>query len=111
PASANVPVPDLRSELKNKIKGLRVGVPRVNWFNENKGTDPETEAIFDTALKTLESLGAVVVEIDGRPFSIARKANQTILTAEAYAITKNDFKKRRKNSAAPFADACWKARF
>jgi len=91
PASANVPVPDLRSKLKNEIKGLRVGVPRVNWFNENKGTDPETEAIFDTALKTLESLGAVVVEIDGRPFSIARKANQTILTAEAYAYHEKRF--------------------
>ena len=84
-ASANVPVPNLRSELKNGIKGLRVGAPRINWFNENKGTDPETEAIFDNALKTLESLGAVVVEIDGRPFSVARKANQTILIAEAYA--------------------------
>jgi aspartyl-tRNA(Asn)/glutamyl-tRNA(Gln) amidotransferase subunit A len=36
-ASANVSVPDLRSKLKNGIKGLRVGVPRVNWFNENKG--------------------------------------------------------------------------
>jgi aspartyl-tRNA(Asn)/glutamyl-tRNA(Gln) amidotransferase subunit A len=90
-ASANVPVPDFRSELKNGIKGLRVGVPRVNWFNENKGTDPETEAIFDNALTTLENLSAVVVEIDGRPFSIARKANQTILTAEAYAYHEKRF--------------------
>jgi aspartyl-tRNA(Asn)/glutamyl-tRNA(Gln) amidotransferase subunit A len=90
-ASANVPVPELRAKLKNGIKGLRVGVPRVNWFNEHKGTDPETEAIFDSALKTLESLGAVVVEIDGRPFSIARKANQTILTAEAYAYHEKRF--------------------
>jgi aspartyl-tRNA(Asn)/glutamyl-tRNA(Gln) amidotransferase subunit A len=90
-ASANVSVPDLRSELKNGIKGLRVGVPRVNWFNENKGTDPETEAIFDNALKTLESLGSVVVEIDGQPFSVARKANQTILTAEAYAYHEKRF--------------------
>jgi aspartyl-tRNA(Asn)/glutamyl-tRNA(Gln) amidotransferase subunit A len=90
-ASANVPVPDLRAELKNGIKGLRVGVPRVNWFNENKGTDPETEAIFDNALTTLESLSAIVVEIDGRPFSIARKANQTILTAEAYAYHEKRF--------------------
>ena len=90
-ASANVPVPDLRSQLKNGIKGLRVGVPRVNWFNENKGTDPETEAIFDNALKTLESLGAVVAEINGRPFGVARKANQTILTAEAYAFHEKRF--------------------
>jgi aspartyl-tRNA(Asn)/glutamyl-tRNA(Gln) amidotransferase subunit A len=85
PASADVPVSDFRAELKKGIKGLRVGVPRANWFDENKGTDPETEVIFNTALKTLEGLGAIVVDIDGRPFSLARKANQTILVAEGYA--------------------------
>ena len=85
PASANVAVPDFRAGLREGIKGLRVGVPRANWFDENKGTDPETEAVFDNALKTLESLGAVIVEIDGKAFSIARKANQTILVCEAYA--------------------------
>lgn len=85
PASANVAVPDFRARSRDGIKGLRFGVPRANWFDENKGTDPETEAVFDNALKTLESLGAVIVEIDGKPFSIARKANQTILVCEAYA--------------------------
>jgi aspartyl-tRNA(Asn)/glutamyl-tRNA(Gln) amidotransferase subunit A len=85
PASANVAVSDFRAGLRDGIKGLRVGVPRANWFDENKGIDPETEAVFDNALKTLESLGAVIVEIDGKPFSIARKANQTILVCEAYA--------------------------
>jgi aspartyl-tRNA(Asn)/glutamyl-tRNA(Gln) amidotransferase subunit A len=85
PASANVDVPDFRTQLRDGIKGLRVGVPRANWFDENKGIDPETEAVFDNALKTLESLGAFIVEIDGKAFSIARKANQTILVCEAYA--------------------------
>jgi aspartyl-tRNA(Asn)/glutamyl-tRNA(Gln) amidotransferase subunit A len=85
PASANVAAPDFRAGLKDGIKGLRIGVPRVHWFDENKGTDPQTETVFNDALKVLESLGAVIVEIDGRPFSIARKANQTILVAEAYA--------------------------
>lgn len=91
PASANVPVPDFRPELKNGIKGLRVGVPRVHWFDENKGTDPETVASFDVAMKTLESLGAIVVDIDGRSFSLARKANQTILVAEGYAYHEKRF--------------------
>jgi aspartyl-tRNA(Asn)/glutamyl-tRNA(Gln) amidotransferase subunit A len=85
PASANVPVPDFRAGLKDGIPGLRIGVPRENWFNEHKGTDPETEAIFNDALKTLEELGAAIVELDGKPFSLARKANQTILVCEAYA--------------------------
>jgi aspartyl-tRNA(Asn)/glutamyl-tRNA(Gln) amidotransferase subunit A len=85
PASANVAVPDFRAGLKDGIKGIRVGVPRAHWFDENKGTDPQTETVFNEALQVLENLGAVVVEIDGLPFSIARKANQTILIAEAYA--------------------------
>jgi len=91
PASANVPVPDFRAALKNGIKDIRVVVPRTNWFNENKGTDPETERVFNDALKTMESLGAIIVEIDGQPFSLARKANQTILTAEAYAYHEKRF--------------------
>jgi aspartyl-tRNA(Asn)/glutamyl-tRNA(Gln) amidotransferase subunit A len=66
-------------------------VPRANWFNENRGTDPETEGLFNDALKTLESLGATVVEIDGQAFSLARKANQTILVAEAYAYHEKRF--------------------
>jgi len=85
PASATVAVSDFRAQLKDGIKGLRVGVPRAHWFDENKGTDPETEAVFNDALKILEGLGAVIVEIDGKPFSITRKANQTILVCEAYA--------------------------
>jgi aspartyl-tRNA(Asn)/glutamyl-tRNA(Gln) amidotransferase subunit A len=85
PASADVPASDFRAALKNGIAGLRIGVPRAGWFDENLGVDPETEALFNQALKTLEELGAAIIEIDGKPFSIARKANQTILVCEAYA--------------------------
>ncbi len=87
-ASASVTVPNFQSAMKdggNGIKGLRVGVPRRNWFDENLGIDPKTEAVFNQALKVLESLGAMVVDLDGKPFSLARKANQTILVCEAYA--------------------------
>jgi len=85
PASAEAPVPDFRSTLRTGIKGLRIGVPRANWFDENLGVAPETESAFNAALKTLQELGAEIIDIDGQPFSLARKANQTILIAEAYA--------------------------
>ena len=85
PASAKVPVPDFCADLRQGVRGLRIGVPRAGWFDEQKGTDPETGAAFNAALKTLERLGASIVEIDGKAFSMARKANQTILIAEAYA--------------------------
>jgi aspartyl-tRNA(Asn)/glutamyl-tRNA(Gln) amidotransferase subunit A len=85
PASANLAVPDFRAGLRDGIKGLRVGVPRAHWFDENLGIDPQTEAVFNQALESLGSLGASIVKIDGKPFSLARKANQTILVCEAYA--------------------------
>jgi aspartyl-tRNA(Asn)/glutamyl-tRNA(Gln) amidotransferase subunit A len=91
PASADIPVPNFQASLKDGIKGLRVGVPRVGWFDENLGVAPETEAIFNEALKTLINLGASITEIDSKPFSAARKANQTILIAEAYAYHEKTF--------------------
>jgi aspartyl-tRNA(Asn)/glutamyl-tRNA(Gln) amidotransferase subunit A len=63
---------------------MRIGVPRKNWFDENLGIDAQSEASFSAALKVLEGLGATIVEIDGKPFSLARKPNQTILICEAY---------------------------
>jgi aspartyl-tRNA(Asn)/glutamyl-tRNA(Gln) amidotransferase subunit A len=90
-ASANAVVPNFLAGLKDGIAGLRVGVPRKNWFDENLGTDRQTEAVFDQALKVLQNLGAVIIDIDGSPFSLARKANQTILVCEAYAYHEKTF--------------------
>ena len=84
-ASANVAVADFQSGLKDGIKDLRIGVPRDGWFDENLGVDAATETVFNQALEVLKKVGALIVELDGKPFSIARKANQTILVAEAYA--------------------------
>ena len=85
PASANVPMANFRADLKAGIEGLRVGVPLAGWFDENLGIDSATENAFNEALRVLNSRGATIIEIDGKPFSLARKANQTILVAEAYA--------------------------
>jgi len=84
-ASADLPVPNFRSAMKDGIRNLRVGVPRRNWFDENLGIDRKSEAVFNQALKVLEDLGAKIVDLDGTPFASARKANQTILVCEAYA--------------------------
>lgn len=93
PASADVAAPDFRSRLEDGVRGLRIGVPRSNWFDENMGVDPQTEAAFDQALRVLQSLGAEVIDIEGRPFSLARKANQTILVCEAYSYHEPAFRK------------------
>jgi aspartyl-tRNA(Asn)/glutamyl-tRNA(Gln) amidotransferase subunit A len=75
PASARAAVPDFSAGMGEGIRGLRIGVPRANWFDENLGVVRETEIVFSAALKTLHLLGAEIVEIDGKPFSLARKAN------------------------------------
>ncbi|MGE5219608.1 MAG: amidase [Chloroflexota bacterium] len=85
PASASQPVPNFQAEIKMGIQGLRIGVPRAGWFDENLGVDPATEIIFNRALGVFENLGATIIDLDGKPFSLARKANQTILVCEAYA--------------------------
>jgi aspartyl-tRNA(Asn)/glutamyl-tRNA(Gln) amidotransferase subunit A len=54
------PVPDYLESLGQDIKGLKIGVPR-EYFGE--GLDPEVEAAVRGALKTLENLGADIVEV------------------------------------------------
>jgi aspartyl-tRNA(Asn)/glutamyl-tRNA(Gln) amidotransferase subunit A len=54
------PVPDYLECLGEDIKGLKIGVPR-EYFGE--GLDPEVEAAVRAALKTLEGLGADIVEV------------------------------------------------
>jgi len=85
PVSVNAPVPDFCAGLGQNASGIRMGIPRAGWFDEGLGMDPETMTVFEEALKTFERLGAKLVEIDGRPFGLARKPNQTILVCEAYA--------------------------
>lgn len=93
PASANAAVPDFSGALRRGVRGLRVGVARANWFDENLGVAPETESVFNAALNKLQELGAEIIEIDGKAFSLARKANQTILIAEAYAYHEKTYQK------------------
>ncbi|MCR2822789.1 amidase [Lederbergia panacisoli] len=52
--------------LTEDIRGLRIGVPK-NYFNE--GIDGNTFALFEKVLKDLESLGAILIEID-IPYSL-----------------------------------------
>ncbi|MBW8349164.1 amidase [Bacillus sp. IITD106] len=47
--------------LDEDIRGLRIGVPK-NYFNE--GIDENTSTLYKAALTDLESLGAILIEID-----------------------------------------------
>jgi aspartyl-tRNA(Asn)/glutamyl-tRNA(Gln) amidotransferase subunit A len=95
-ACADVPVPDYRAGLNRSLQGLRVAVPEANWFDEGPGTDPEVLAAVETAVLALEKLGVKVSRIDGTPFAAARKANQTVLVAEAYTYHEADLQTKRE---------------
>ncbi|RKN71839.1 Asp-tRNA(Asn)/Glu-tRNA(Gln) amidotransferase subunit GatA [Paenibacillus ginsengarvi] len=58
--SANVSIPDYISSLTDDVKGLRIAVPKEYI---GQGVDPKVKDAVMTALKTLESLGAVWEEV------------------------------------------------
>jgi len=58
--SVDMPLPDFTSVLGKEIKGLKIGIPR-EYFIE--GVDKEVEDAVRNAIKRLELLGAIPVEI------------------------------------------------
>jgi aspartyl-tRNA(Asn)/glutamyl-tRNA(Gln) amidotransferase subunit A len=89
-------VDDYTAALGEGVAGMRLGVPRA-WFAEGEGTHAETLTAVEAALRTLEGLGATLVDLDGQPFVDARAANHTILTAEGYAYHEHDLKTQPQN--------------
>lgn len=58
--TADQPVPDYRAALTGDIKGMKLGLPK-EYFVE--GLDAEVEASIRDAAKTLEGLGAEIVDV------------------------------------------------
>ena len=81
-ASTNVPVPDYTASLTGDIQGLRVGVPRQYL---EAPMDPEVRQSVNDALQQMESMGAIVSEVDFPEFNDAAAISTTMLMAEATA--------------------------
>ena len=78
--SAPLPVPDFTAVLGQDIKGLRIGVPK-EYFIE--GIDREVEVLVKDAIKRLELLGAIPVEVSLPHTGYAIAAYYIIATSEA----------------------------
>lgn len=78
--SAPLPVPDFTKVLGQEIKGLRLGVPK-EYFIE--GMDKEVEASVRDAIKKLESLGAVAVDVSLPHTGYAVATYYILATSEA----------------------------
>lgn len=78
--SVELPEVSLDAALGKGIKGLRIGVPKEYV---SSGLEPEVKASLDAALKTLEGLGAEIVEISLPHTDAAVAAYYVIAPAEA----------------------------
>jgi aspartyl-tRNA(Asn)/glutamyl-tRNA(Gln) amidotransferase subunit A len=101
PASADVPVPDYRTALAKRLDGLTIGVIRhfherdaVAGFGADSAPNPAYVEAFDNACRTLEGLGARLVDVQLSPLIDYLDANRLIMLAEAYALHETDFRKQ-----------------
>ncbi len=80
--STSVPqaVPDYAAVLGREIRGMKIGVPR-EYFGQ--GLDPEVEAAIRAALKTLEGLGAELLEVSLPHTEYAVATYYVVAVAEA----------------------------
>ena len=78
--SANIPSPDYTRALKKDVKGMKIGLPK-EYFIE--GMDPEVEKAVKDAVKTLEGLGAKVVEVSLPHTDYAVATYYILATSEA----------------------------
>jgi aspartyl-tRNA(Asn)/glutamyl-tRNA(Gln) amidotransferase subunit A len=78
--SVNHPVPDFTLSLGRSINGLRVGIPKEYFID---GVAPEVKEATSKALKTLEELGAIPVEISLPHTELALSVYYILAPAEA----------------------------
>ena len=100
-ASADVAVPDFSADLRQGVRGMRMGVPR-GWFDDEEGTNPEIMAAFEVALKVFEDQGARLVQIDPAPFINARGATMTISLVESAAYHEETLRMRPQDFGEDF---------
>jgi aspartyl-tRNA(Asn)/glutamyl-tRNA(Gln) amidotransferase subunit A len=81
--SVNLPVPDYTKSLINDVKGLKIGIPK-EYFIED-GMDPEVTKSVQDAIKLLEKLGAVCVDVSLPHTDYGIADYQIISRAEASA--------------------------
>jgi aspartyl-tRNA(Asn)/glutamyl-tRNA(Gln) amidotransferase subunit A len=85
PTSSRAPVPDYAAALIEDVKGLTIGVPRHFFFADDPMIDRDNLSVVDTALKTLQELGARVVEVTIPSLKYAGAAQPVIMLSEAFA--------------------------
>jgi aspartyl-tRNA(Asn)/glutamyl-tRNA(Gln) amidotransferase subunit A len=93
PASANHPVPDYRTPLSGDVKGLRIGLIR-HFYEDDNPADNATRQGIAAAVKTFEDLGCSVRELRLSPLADWAACGVIIMLSEAYAIHQATLRER-----------------
>jgi len=91
PGSARVPVPDFTAGIHDSIRGLRIGVPRNDFFQR---LHPEVAEMIEETIRVMSRLGAKVQDIDLPLVRDASFVSGQVLTCEAAAYHEPLLKKR-----------------
>ena len=84
--------------LGRGVKGIKIGVIR-HFYAQDLQADAEMGAGIETAVQRLAELGAEIREITIAPLAEYAACNRTILTGEAFAITRNGCGSDRRTTA------------
>jgi aspartyl-tRNA(Asn)/glutamyl-tRNA(Gln) amidotransferase subunit A len=86
PTSANAPMPDVLTGLKDGVRGVRLGIPR-SWFTASPGkvVHADVVAAVERAIDVLVAQGCTVTEVDDPVLSSAADIHRVIRLAEAYS--------------------------
>lgn len=109
-ATVPVPVPDYRAALHGGVRGLRIGVPRDQFFGL---LDPEVRVAVELAIDVLRELGAEVVDVDSGYDRTSVLQAWTVCNAEGQAYHAQWLAKQRDdyspellaNLSTPLPDA------
>ena len=103
PASADNPVPDYRAALSGDIKGVRIGLIRHFYENDNPADEATRQGIA-AAVKVFEDLGCSVREVHLSPLAEWAACGVMIMLSEAYAIHQATLRERFGDYGEMFRD-------
>src|SRR5437763_2179875 len=103
PASANRPVPDSRAGPAGDVKGLRIGLIRHFYENDNPADEATRQGIA-AAVKVFEDLGCSVRELRLSPLAEWAACGVMIMLSEAFAIHQATLRERFGDYGEMFRD-------
>jgi aspartyl-tRNA(Asn)/glutamyl-tRNA(Gln) amidotransferase subunit A len=91
--SIEQPIPDYRAALAGDLKGLRIGVLRHYWEEDNPGPEDQRR-MMEEAIRVFESLGAKCETARARPMKDGMDIKVVIAETELFAIHQTELVKR-----------------